>query len=394
MWMAAIKKEFRLVFRDLHSVAVLFFMPAAFILIMSLALQNQFGDEKEFALTILYTDAAPDEYSAEFLANLKKHRYFQLQEVQGDHTQEEMLDLLGSASQVFIRIPPNLVDLFDPEAGKVEPVTIHLSPSIDPRTRLLVEAALQESLAKTKLHFLQAPMLASLQQSGEFISRETIVSQFLQGAAATETTRKPTAVQQNVPAWLIFSMFFVVIPISTTLITERQQGTLNRLRAMGVPMGPFLVAKSLPYLLINQVQLVIMLLLGIYLVPLLGGDRLDPGNQPFALMLLSLAVGIAAIGYALLVAVVARTTEQATVIGGVGNILLGAIGGIMVPRFVMPAYLQDVTLVSPMAWGLDGFLDVLLYGRGIAAIVPELLLLVGFGVIMLALALALFRNQR
>jgi ABC-2 type transport system permease protein len=105
---------------------------------------------------------------------------------------------------------------------------------------------------------------------------------------------------------------------------------------------------------------------------------------------MSLAIGVSAIGYALVVAVSAKTTAQATTIGGVGNILLGAIGGIMVPKFVMPDYLQAFTKLSPMSWGLDGFLDILLYGNGVSAIIPEVIMLLVFGACMLFLALGIF----
>jgi ABC-2 type transport system permease protein len=66
------------------------------------------------------------------------------------------------------------------------------------------------------------------------------------------------------------------------------------------------------------------------------------------------------------------------VIGGVGNILAAAIGGIMVPRFVMPESMQALTDFSPMAWALDGFHAVILRQGGaadIAAPCGELLLL-------------------
>jgi ABC-2 type transport system permease protein len=70
--------------------------------------------------------------------------------------------------------------------------------------------------------------------------------------------------------------------------------------------------------------------------------------------------------------------EQATVIGGVGNILAAAIGGIMVPRFVMPGTMQAWVELSPMAWALDGFHAVMLrQGAAADLLVPcvKLLLL-------------------
>ena len=57
-----------------------------------------------------------------------------------------------------------------------------------------------------------------------------------------------TAVQQSVPAWLIFGMFFVVIPIAGVLIQERNDGTLTRLATFGVSPGALLGGKLLAFM--------------------------------------------------------------------------------------------------------------------------------------------------
>src|SRR5690606_11953797 len=122
----------------------------------------------------------------------------------------------------------------------------------------------------------------------------------------------PTSVQQSVPAWLVFAMFFVVIPLSNALISERQQGTLRRLRTFAT--SPFLpvIGKLVPYFFITQIQVALMLAVGVWLVPLLGGDRLTLGDSIPGLMLISACLSLAALGYGILIAVAARTTDQAT----------------------------------------------------------------------------------
>jgi ABC-2 type transport system permease protein len=188
-------------------------------------------------------------------------------------------------------------------------------------------------------------------------------------------------------------MFFLVIPISTTFIAERQQGTLGRLRSMNISVPLLFAGKLIPYFLINQVQVVIMLWVGVFLVPLLGGDALTLGRSPLGLGLMAAAVSFGAIGYALLISVLARTTEQATTLGGVGNIVLGAIGGIMVPKFVMPEAMQGITALSPMAWGLEGFLDILLRQGGVREVLPEAAALFAFGTVALLVAAQLLRRR-
>src|SRR5436309_390425 len=181
-------------------------------------------------------------------------------------------------------------------------------------------------------------------------------------------TARPSSVQQNVPAWLIFGMFFVVMPISSLFVVERREGTLARLVSLRVPFSMLLLGKVGPYFVVNLAQAALMLLAGRTLVPWFGGETLALPGRWDLLAGVTACTSFAAIGWGLLVAVCSRTLEQATVIGGVGNILAAAVGGVMVPRFVMPEAMQKVSEVSPMAWALDGFHAVILRQGGAADI--------------------------
>lgn len=134
-----------------------------------------------------------------------------------------------------------------------------------------------------------------------------------------------------------------------------------------------------------------MILVGIYLVPRFGGDALKLGHSLGGLWLMAAATSVAAIGFALFIAVIARTTEQATTLGGVSNIILGALGGIMVPKSVMPIFMQEITDFSPMAWALEGFLTILVRQGGIADVMSQVVALLLFAVTMLLLAGTLYR---
>ena len=405
MFTAAIKKEFTLVFRDLHSLLVLFAMPVMFIIIMSLAMQEQFSNDNEHALNIqIYNkDLNPD--ARDFINNLTQSPGFSFKELQQplDHSDRAQLD---NHTRAYIVIPKNFFPATNSENEKnissnSPALTLWLSPKVDTRTRLLIENAIKQQLHRSKLQFwLSSNGINNDDDKNSLFSIPDINVNYIgtksnpEGKIPVLQAKKPSSVQQSVPAWLIFSMFFVAIPISTTLITERRQGTLARLKSMSVPMSRFLLAKLLPYLVINQIQLILMLAVGAFLVPILGGDPLEiPTSIPtlIALFLMSLTTGLAAVGYALVIAVIAKTTEQATALGGVGNILLGAIGGIMVPKFVMPEYLQDITLISPMSWSLDGFLNIFLYQAGPTDILNDAAGLLGIGLSLLCLAILLFK---
>jgi len=137
-----------------------------------------------------------------------------------------------------------------------------------------------------------------------------------------------------------------------------------------------------------------MIAIGVYVVPLCGGTALTIGDSVAGLVLIASAVSFSAISVALLIASIARTTEQATTVGAVLNIIFGALGGLMVPKFVMPVFMQNLANFSPMSWGLEGFLDIFLRNGGISDVLPKSLSLIALGLVMLGMTLIILRRQR
>jgi len=370
--MALIWKEWVILARDPHGLAVLFVMPAIFILVMSIALQDVFGDDSgRQAGQVGVVDQAQDEMSSQFLSRLEKRlQWFEVKD--SDHA-------LGR-DEVRIRLSEDfherLLALMDDAGESPKPVLERWADAtVDGRSLQLIDGqirmALGEALSQVEGDGEVVDLLAQLDQH----AIESIQPGGRRDQAAS------SSVQQSVPAWLVFGMFFVVIPLSTVLIAERQQGTLDRLRLMGVGPLSLLSAKVPAYFLINLLQLAVMLAIGFWLLPLLGAEALQPPAHLPALLLVASASSLAAIAFALLVAVIAQTHMQATTAGGVFNILFAATGGIMVPRFVMAEPMQAVSWLSPMGWSLDGFLAAFMRADALSVILPPLL-----GLLLFALA--------
>ena len=136
---------------------------------------------------------------------------------------------------------------------------------------------------------------------------------------------------------------------------------------------------DIDYYILNQIQVILMIAVGIYLVPLLGGDSLVVNGNLFLIFIVSSAISFAAISFAMLISSVSKTTQEATSIGGLSNIVLAALGGVMVPKVVMPLFMQEITAYSPMNWGLESFLEVFVLGGGFSSIASNILYLVIFG---------------
>jgi ABC-2 type transport system permease protein len=117
---------------------------------------------------------------------------------------------------------------------------------------------------------------------------------------------------------------------------------------------------------------------GKLLMPLLGTPVLETGSSPAALIVIALSAAVAACGYGILIGTMARTYEQASSFGAVSVVIAAAIGGIMVPVFVMPAVMQKISIFSPLSWGLSAFMDVFVRGGSLRSVLFDVALLVLF----------------
>jgi ABC-2 type transport system permease protein len=206
--------------------------------------------------------------------------------------------------------------------------------------------------------------------------------------------KRPTAAQQNVPAWALFGMFFIVVPLSGSLIRERQAGTLRRLLTMPASPLALLAGKLLAYVLVCLSQFALMLAVGCYLLPLLGTSSLVLGHQVLTIATIAFSAALAATGYGIMVGTLAKSYEQASMFGAVSVVISAALGGIMIPVYVMPRYMQDVSSISPLAWGLNAFQDVFVRDGNLASVTREISLLLAFFVVTITVSwLALSRNR-
>lgn len=388
-----IRKEFLLLRRDWHALALLFVMPAFFILLMSLAMRDVFATGRTSTNTFKYYLVNEDTtaFATSIADALGTHAAFQptlLDSVQG-----RRVAILKGDVQFEVQIPLGFTRLL-PDSVPLR-ISVISGAGVSPPVNELFRASVREAVTTVYLRARVAALNPGLSVGGgDFLQMEKINALLKEETLyeSAQLSRRPTSVQQNVPAWLVFAMFFVALPLSTTWLQERTHGSLTKLRSIGLSPVVLLAGKLLPYLLVNMVQVVLMLVIGVWVVPVFGGDALTLGHSPLGLAIIALATGTASVSYGLLIANLVSTTEQATIATGATNLLLGALGGVMVPRSIMPEALQHIAMLSPMSWGLEGFLDILLREGGVRTIAPRALMLVGFAFI--SLTLAGFRLQR
>lgn len=382
--LALVRKECMLLLRDPHALAVLFIMPILFLVLMAAALSNYLRDQPPPLSLVLEIEQGSDA-SAFFQHALQE-------QLPGSH-------LLASSEEPLPRI--SLARNFSEtllETPHIGPM-LSFPPRTDGQTRQRLRAALNIALAQTRLlayledsDALDAGM--STEQRWQLISQRTQseISE-RQMLASGELSGKANASQLSVPAWLIFGMFFVALPMAGGFQREQQSGALLRFRALGLSPSILVLSKLLPYLAINLLQFALLLAIGVYLLPLLGLSGLSLPGSPLAYVLLALSLSLAASSLGLLLASLARSGEQALLLGGGLNIILAAIGGIMVPKSVMPEAMSQLAEISPMSWALDAFLTLLVGQGTLADLAPDCARLLLFALVLGGGGLYLFRRR-
>ena len=410
MTTSSLLKELKLLCRDLHGLAVLFVMPIAFMLIMSLALSRDQDPHTDSRIALV--GAADDSVNTALAAALEKEQ-IHVTRMSSEKLTDAQNGLHDKRFQLVLHNP-------NPAAGKIadnKALQIYVPPDTEPSWLAAVKGVFQQHYTQTRLdaYFdnndgikidnkkLPRSIRKDIQKKVDekndeqfaavrsFLDKKMLEEHYL--SAGSGTVEKPNAVQHSVPAWLIFGMFFIMIPLSNVMALERQTNTITRLRLARASAFGLIAAKLIPYFLINQLQFVGMLLLGRYLLPEIGVPALILNGSLVPYALLSAAVSAAALGYALLVSVCAKSTEHAVVLGGGGIILMAAIGGIMVPAHIMPETMQQLTWISPMAWGLKAFQELLLNRSGLDGIGRYLILLSAFSAATLTAAVLVYRRQ-
>lgn len=418
--LATMGREWRQLFRDPIGLGVLFLMPAVLVLVLSLVQDNVARSIGQVSMSFLLVDPDCGDLGRHIEARLHDANITTIRRT-GDHdlTSEEAIALVRAGRyQCAVEIPQGLETTFIANAvasaqralgGTSEPpplappLAIHFDPIAQGAFRGAVMASLDRALAAIETRARNRALAGALDGRLREALPPGLVTDpttFLPRLDPTWSDNSlltvvnapggritiPNAAQQNVPAWTIFGMFFIVLPLAGSLLRERQHGTLARLRSLGVPSVAVVGGKAAAFLLVAAIQVTLMIGVGLWLLPALGTDRIDLGTSPLALLAITSLTACAAVAYGLAVGAVARSYEQASTFGALSVVTAAAIGGIMVPLAAMPHLMQSLALASPLAWSHQTFMGILVRGEGLTEAWPQLTALAIFTALGLMVA--------
>jgi ABC-2 type transport system permease protein len=184
----------------------------------------------------------------------------------------------------------------------------------------------------------------------------------------------------------VMFLLFGAVGNAGSLLEEEETQTMERLMCSQLGMARLLVGKWLLLWIVGVVQVTVMFL---WAQLAFGVDLL--GHLPgFAVM--TLVTAGAAASFALVLAALCRSRAQLNAVAVIVILSMSALGGSMIPRYVMSETMQRFGRVTFNAWALDGYTKVFWRELPVADLGPEVAVLVGAAAALLLLARLLARR--
>lgn len=363
---AAIKKDFHLLLRDRGALMSLFLLPIVFIAVFGSMFNGQDKRKREPRTIPVYYQPG-DERAAGLVDAIDRSGLFR---TRLEPNAEDVRNLVANeAFAAGLIIPPD----FDPRAGK--PAELVIDEAAPPAFRGPIEGALGGVVISAYFGAPAGGVVVALQ------------------ARTPPGLSKPLddarGFQVSVPGNAVLFGFFLALTVALSFTEERRTGTWRRLLAAPISRPLVLVAKLVPYVLVGLLQFAFLFGVG----ALAFGMRV--AGSTLALVVLTAAVVVCATALGLLLASFGGSERQ---LGGIGSIVLlvmGLLGGAMMPRPAMPETMQTVGLLVPHAWALEGYYDLLIReGTTMADVWREILALLGFTAFFAGIGATRFRFER
>ena len=191
----------------------------------------------------------------------------------------------------------------------------------------------------------------------------------------------------TLPGYLTMFVFFVAAMSADTITRERQGQTLERLRSNGGRREAIILGKFAGIAFRGMLQLAVMWAVGIL------AFRIDLGISPTAVILVSMLLALASAAFGVMLASFVSTVQTASAAGVLASLILAPLGGCWWPLFIAPEWMQSLAKLTPHGWANTGFNKLMLFGAEFADVSQEMIALIVFGALFLAVAFWRFRTS-
>jgi ABC-2 type transport system permease protein len=199
---------------------------------------------------------------------------------------------------------------------------------------------------------------------------------------------KSPNVTRIVGGWAIMFLLFSITAVASSLIEEKQEGTLKRLLCMPVNRSDILWGKYIFSIIIGIVQLSVLFFFAWILFDV------EIFSNFFNLCIVILVSAAAAVSFGMIITATSTTMQQANGIATLVILVMSALGGSWFPTFFFPDWMQTLSKLTLTYWSVEAFQQVLWRQGDLASISINLIVLVSIAIIVNYYAIILFKRGK
>lgn len=403
-------KDLRQISRDRMAFVFLLLMPIVFTLMFGFAFAGaDAATEADPRLPVILLDRDDGPLSAPLAALLADSNVIRLlTAAEAPQTQTALEDAVAAQELAAAIVVP---DGYGSQmlAGHPLPLTLLAIPGSEAANTVqgAIQSALTRLTSAVRAATLSTTLYAERHGFDDAVARDSYFAAALQQGllaweeppvtvAVTETGARPAgeetanrggAYAQSSPGMMAQFAIAGLISAAQVLVLERKSRSLARLLTTAISRLQILLGHYLAMFLMIFAQLLLLMLFGQLVL------GLDYFGEPLASLLLAGATATFAAGLGLLIGALAQTEEQVIIYAMIPMFLFAGVGGAWVPLELTPPAFQRVAYLTPVAWVMEGFKDILIRGQGLAAVLPAVGILLLYGLAGFLLGMWRFRFE-
>ena len=189
---------------------------------------------------------------------------------------------------------------------------------------------------------------------------------------------------QSAPGMGSLYVMFTVLGGMAVLLRERRQWTLQRLMALPLSRAQILGGKIGVYFALGMIQYFIVFAVG-------AAAGMNFGSNPLALLsvMAAFVLCVTALTFALAPWITSEGQARGLVL--LLSLSLAPLGGAWWPLEIVPEFMQTLGHLSPVAWAMDAFQDLIWYNGGFGDVLPEIGVLLAAAAVLFVIGIRSFK---
>jgi ABC-2 type transport system permease protein len=199
------------------------------------------------------------------------------------------------------------------------------------------------------------------------------------------TKSSDNAYAQSSPGMMAQFAIAGLLSSAQIIVNERKSRCLQRLMTTAISRTQILVGHFLAIFVLILLQILVLITFGQLFL------KLNYLSQPVAVILMAVSLALFVAGLGLLIGTLAKSEDQAVIYALLPMFVFSALGGAWMPLEFTGKTFQAIGHISPVAWAMDGFKNIIARGLGLDSVLLPAAALVGYAVLFSALAVGRFR---